>query len=171
MGNSYCGLEPTKYCGLEASDWIDIIGIVVNACLGLWIVHTIQSRATNRRVLKDHFIAEVKNIREEYKKLLSKLYGSSVPPKTIVPWFKLMNLKTYDLQNILEQRYKIPKKLLEPYQIELRELITESNDFISQFNNGTLLVLSSDLQNKLIRFQQSYDYVFNHIITKINDAD
>ncbi|PBQ30548.1 hypothetical protein CNR22_01770 [Sphingobacteriaceae bacterium] len=169
MGIACCCVENPTFCGLEASDWINIIGVLVNAGLGLWVVLTIQSRATNRRILKDHFISEVKNIRDEYKEFLSKLYGNSIAPKTVVPWFKLMNVKAADLLNLLDQRYSIHKKMLDAYQVELRELITNSPEFNAQFNN-TRLELSVDLQNKVIRFQQNSSYVFNHIITKINDA-
>ncbi|MDR2684961.1 MAG: hypothetical protein LBB53_06235 [Prevotellaceae bacterium] len=36
----------------DISDYISIVGIVVNSILAVWIVRTIQNKLTNKRVLK-----------------------------------------------------------------------------------------------------------------------
>ena len=60
---------------VSISDWISIIGIIINSSLSIWLVITIQNRLTNKRVLKDHFITEIKDIRSEYKIFLNNLYS------------------------------------------------------------------------------------------------
>ena len=41
---------------ISFSELIDILSIVVNSFLAIWIVKTIQNKINNKIVLKDHFI-------------------------------------------------------------------------------------------------------------------
>ena len=63
----------------------------------------------------------------EYKTFLTNLYLNTTHPQKIIPWFKLMNIKVDDLMSIVNAKYKIDEKKLKPYQIDLRELITNSS--------------------------------------------
>lgn len=157
------------FCSLEAADWISLFGVIVNAGLAYWIVRTIQNRLTNKRVLKDHFINEVKEIRNDYKVCLNNLYSNTTHPHRIIPWFKLMNIKIEDLMTIVNSKYCIDKNKLKPYQVELQELITNNSDFIMHYNNEKV-VFTEISRSQFIRFQQLHNQIFNDIIIKINDA-
>jgi hypothetical protein len=158
------------FCSLNASNWISILGIVVNSCLAIWIVRTIQNRLTNKRILKNHFINEIKEIRNEYSNCLNNLYSSKTHPKTVSPWFKLMNIKINNLMYILNKKYKIDPKSLMPYQYDLQELVTNNEDFISQFKADKAVLFSDNSKVQFIRFQQDNNQIFNDIIIKINDS-
>jgi hypothetical protein len=166
MGKTYCY---TLDFNFSNSDYIDVAGIIVNILLTIWIVTVIQNRSANKRVLKDHYINELKEIRNEFKTCLSNLYNDKVNPKNILPWFKLMNIKITDFIEEANSTYKIDKNILNPYQNELRELITENSDFISQFNLNQKLVLSVKSKNELMQFQQKHSKIFNQLIIKINN--
>ncbi len=168
MGTTCCCLR--LFCSLESADWIALFGVAVNAGLAYWIVRTIQNKLTNKRVLKDHFISEMKDIRTEYKNCLNNLYSNNTNPQRIIPWFKLMNIRVNDLMILINQKYKIDIKKLEPYQNELRELITNNNDFINQFRNDKV-VFSEASRSELIKFQQTHNKLFNEIIIAINDSE
>lgn len=157
-------------CSITIPDWINIGGILINAFLAWWIVRTIQNKLTNKRVLKDHFICEVKDIRLEYKNFLSDLYANKMAPTTILPWFKLMNIKVTNLMELLNQIYKIEKAKLSPYQNDLRELITENEDFIRCFKDDKL-DFSDESRKQIIQFQQKHYHLFNEVIVAINDMD
>lgn len=167
MGTSCCCLN--FFCTLEAADWIALFGVIVNAVLAFWIVKTIQNKLTNKRVLKDHFINEIKDIRNEYKTCLNNLYSNTTHPQRVIPWFKLMNIKVDDIMSITHLKYSIDKEKLKPYQIELQELITNNEDFMAQYN-GEKVVFSQTSRTQLIKFQQSHNQLFNEIIIAINDA-
>lgn len=165
MGAAYCWIN-----SLEPSDWIGIVGIIVNAALAYWIVSTIQNKLTNRRILKDHFINEVKEIRNEYRLWMNSLYSNKIPPKRVIPWFKLMNVKVTDLMILIHDKYQIDKLVLTPYQRDLQELVTNNEDFISQFRNSKPIEFSEVSKNSFLKFQQDNNHLFNTIIVKINDA-
>lgn len=168
MGTTCCCLR--FFCSFDTSNWIDLIGIIVNAGLAYWIVRTIQNKLTNKRVLKDHFINEIKEIRAEYKGCLNNLYSNNTNPQRIIPWFKLMNIRVADLMVLINEKYKIDEKKLKPYQNELRELITNNNDFINQFKNDKI-VFSEASRSELIKFQHTHNKLFNEIIIAINDSE
>lgn len=153
---------------VSISDWISIIGIIINSSLFIWLVITIQNRLTNKRVLKDHFITEIKDIRSEYKIFLNNLYSNNTRVKSVIPWFKLMNIKVIDIMRTINEIYKIDENILNPYQNELRELITENEDFISSFNLEQNIIFSDNSKTKIIEFQQKNNSLFNRLIIEIN---
>ncbi len=160
---------------LKTTDWVticlSIIGALINSALAVWIVRTIQNRVANKRVLKDHFISEVKDLRNEYRVCLDELHSNSMNPKAILPWLKLMNLKVDDLLDLMHKKYKIDKKTLFPYQHNLRELITGNVDFERDYQNSITINFSDASKNALIKFQQENNHLFNELIIEINDAE
>lgn len=170
MGTTYFCINSTPV--LTTTNWISILGIIVNSGLAIWIVRTIQNKLTNKRTLKDHFINEVKDIRNEYKTCLSNLYSNQTKPKKVIPWFKLMNIKVDDLMLLISTKYKkVERNFLNPYQIEIRELITENDDFISKFESDDTLNFSENSKSQIIIFQQKHNHLFNDVIILINDAE
>lgn len=173
MGTTCCCLNP--FSSLTATDWIALIGVAVNAILAYWIVRTIQNKLTNRRVLKDHFINEVKEIRSEYKICLTNLYNNKTHPENVIPWFKLMNIKVSDLMKLIHTKYKIPVNSLLPYQNDLRELVTNNDEFNHQFKEkkeaNKPVEFSDNSRHSLIKFQQEHNHIFNDIIVAINDCE
>lgn len=157
-------------CCITLENWIEIFAIVVNALVAWWIVRTIQNRLTNNRVLKDHFIEEIKDIRNEYRNFLNNLYAAKTEIRTIIPWFKLMNIRVSDLMTLIHQKYSIDQQTLSPYQNDLRELVTESDEFNMQFREGGNIIFSESTKTKLIEFQNTYNHLFNELIININDT-
>lgn len=169
MGAS-CGIT-SWLSNMESSDWIDLLGIGVNAILAFWIVKTIQNRLTNKRVLKDHFINEIKDIRNDYKLCLNNLYSDQTKPGKVISWFKLMNIRVNDVMSIVNLKYGVDVNKLAPYQRDLQELVTNNEEFINQFKSSENLVFTEASKKSLIIFQQQHSVLFNQIIISINDAD
>lgn len=165
MGATFCCIT------FGVDNYIAIGGIVINSVLAIWIVKTIQNRLTNKRVLKDHFIVEIKEIRAEYKSFLNCLYSNKKVAKSVIPWFKLMNIKINDILDLINEKYKIDKTILNPYQNDLRDLITENEDFIRCYESENPIDFSEISKSQIIKFQQDNNRLFNEIIVKINDED
>ena len=155
---------------LDHSDYVEILGVLINSILAYWIVRTIQTNLTNKRVLKDHFINEIKEIRNEYKTCLNNLYANKTHPKLVIPWFKLMNIRVNDTMNLINNKYKIEITKLNPYQITLQELVTNNEDFMNQFKNDKPVEFTEFSKVQLIKFQQENNQLFNEIIIAVNDS-
>ena len=165
MGIACCCVTEPMF---DIGNYIDVIAIIANVLLTIWIVLVIQDRSNNKRILKDYYINEIKELKNDYKVYLTNLYLCKVSPKNIIPWFKLMNIKVTDIMDEINCIYKIDKNTLNPYQNELRDLLTDNEDFNNQFNDEKLN-LSTTSKNSLIKFQQEKNKLFNQIILKINN--
>lgn len=82
-----------------------------------------------------------------------------------------MNIKLNDLMELISKRYKIEKNIFNPYQIELRNLITENEDYQNSYKSKKPIVFSNESKSSFIQFQQSNNHIFNEVIVSINDAD
>lgn len=154
---------------MNYSEIISIVEIFVNVLLTIWIISVLQKNLNNERVLKNHFIEEIKLIREDYRRQMTSLYSNSTHSTKITPWFKLMNIKVNDLMLLIEKKYNVDKSILLPYQQDLRELITNNEDFIESYSKKGKVVFSNASKNSLIVFQQKHNKLFNKIILGIND--
>ena len=67
--------------------------------------------------------------------------------------------------------YKIEKDILRPYQIELRSLVTDNQNFIQQYSSNTPINFESNSKEEFIKFQQKNSHVFTDLIVKINESD
>tara|TARA_R110002167_G_scaffold71696_9_gene202210 strand:+ start:7667 stop:8161 length:495 start_codon:yes stop_codon:yes gene_type:complete len=162
-------MECFRFCTIDNSDVIEIIGIVVNSILAIWVVKSLQNNLTNKRYLKDHLIQEVKDLRSEYKKFLNDLYGGKLKPQQVLPWFKLMNIKTQDTMDLIHQRYGVDKDTLKNYQIELRNLVTEQEEFNENYKENKNIKLRESSFRDLLIFQQENNSKFNKLIIDVND--
>lgn len=156
---------------LESADWIALVSIIINALLAIWIIKTVQNKLANKRVLKDHLISEIKDIRFEYRNMFQQLTNDKLRPQGVVPWFKLMNIRTKDLLSIANDKYNVKEDILEPYQIELRKVITELQEFIDCYKKNNKICLSPPSKGLIIKFQQRHNKIFNMLIIAVNDSD
>ncbi|MBK3516673.1 hypothetical protein [Carboxylicivirga marina] len=161
----------TQEICLSASEMIEASGIIINAILAYWIVRTIQDKLTNKRVLKDHFIEEIKEIRETYREKLKVLYTGNARPKGLLPWFKLMNIKIEDLLKLAHDKYQIDTSTLRPFQVELLEIVTENEDYEKNFRDNNKIEYSEVVKTEIMQFQQNNNHIFNELIIKINDSN
>lgn len=155
---------------LTASDLITVLGIIVNAFLAIWIVRQIQNRLNNKRILKDHFIQEIKDIRNEYRAFLNNLYSNKVLPSEVIPWFKLMNIRINDIMLIINAKHNIQIDIFNPYKIDLKNQITDNTAFINNFISNNPIILASTSKNRFYKFEQRNSHIFNDVIILINDA-
>lgn len=154
---------------LETSDIIEIFSTLINSGLAVWIVVTLQNSINNRRILKDHFINEIKELKNDYTSQINLIYSGNSKPKELTPWFKFMNIKSTNLLSILNKKYKINSRFLSSYQIDLRDIVTEFDEFKYNFSKNELIILGEDSKNILMKFQQQSIVVFNNLIIEIND--
>ena len=80
-----------------------------------------------------------------------------------------MNIKVNNLFYLLNKKYKINKKTLNPYQIHLRQIVTEFPEFEENYKANKQFILKDDSKSKIIKFQQDYNGIFNILIMEIND--
>jgi hypothetical protein len=156
---------------LEFSDYIEIFGIIVNFILAIWIVQTIQNKLTNKRVLKDHFICEIKELRLEYNDYIKNCYAGNLIPQETLRWFKLINIKTIHLMNDVQDLYKVSCPELTSFHNDLRDIITNSTEYSTNFRPNTPVVFSSITKRQMDLIQLTHYGLFNKLVRLVNDAN
>lgn len=154
---------------IDVSDVISILSIVVNAFIAIWVVSEIQKNTSNRRILKDHFINEVKDIKDLYKDKFNQIMTNKSKPKDLLIWFKVMYIKIDDLLKCLNELYDVDLAYLEPYQRDLRYIVTENSDFIDAFSSNSEIQVSTVFMRDLMDFHQKNHKIFNKLIIQINN--
>ncbi|MGO4708644.1 hypothetical protein AB4Y90_05890 [Chryseobacterium sp. 2TAF14] len=152
----------------DFSNIIDIVSMAVNAFLAVFIVKNIQKSQDNERVIKDHFINEVKAIKDQYAIFYNNVIYGRITAQGMLEWFKLMNIKVSDVSNMLEANYKIKNDIFNPFIINLPDLITNDNCYISQFRSSTFTI-DVPLKRKIFDFHSRNLKIFNECIIMINN--
>jgi len=67
------------------------------------------------------------------------------------------------------KNHSIDRKILYPYQVELRDIITEFDEYIDNYISNTNITLLPTSQLSIIQFEQRNNHIFNDIIVIIND--
>ena len=161
-------------CCLTLDQWIGhsltLVGIIVGGFLAVWVVKEIQNKLTDNRVLKDYFISEIKDIRDQYRSFVNDLLKGTVEAKSVMSWFKLLNIRTSDLMTCAQKKYGINHLLFEAYHYELLACITDSKAISEALTNNSNLNLYQDEKSQLINIQQKHLHLFNEAIIAINDS-
>ena len=159
---------------LSPSDWLSIvsiavsaIGIVVSAIVAIWIVDTLQKRLDRNHQLKDHFSKEVLDVREQYRRLVRDLTGTSQRPKQIVNNFKMTSIYANDLLKLLNTQFGTPTEILQPFQTELLSIATECDEYNNAYRRNRKFQYRKVTIDAIREFEKKHDKLFNEILMTI----
>ena len=112
-------------CDINWDAIVSVIGIIVNGLLAWWIVYSIQKKQDNERSIKDHFIGEIKGLRDDSKIFLNKTYNGELNQYEVVPSLKLLGITTTHLLNNLSYSFSIEKNYLNSYLVTKLLILVE----------------------------------------------
>ena len=163
------GSEDLIICGLQISNWISILDIIVTSIIGIWIVIAVQNNLTKSRYIKEYFINEVKDIRDLYKQFINQLYKNKISAVDIRDWFKIMSERTRNLDVFLHEKYNINNSLIVTKHAEIQQKITSMNEFNEHYSNPTVN-FSNSSKNDILRLHSELSCVLTQRIIDINSA-
>ena len=151
-------------CGLQISDWIAVVEIIVTSAIGIWVAITVQNNLTKSRYLKEYFINEVKDIRDLYKSFINRLYKSEISAIDIKDWFKVMSERTQNLDKFLGEEYcKFDK------HAEIQQTITSMDEFNENYKEPTISFANSS-KKEILKLHSELSCVLTQRIIDINSA-
>ncbi len=156
------------YTEFDFSNLIDLITLIVNVFLTIWIVKTVQENQNNKRTLKDLFINDVKEIKNNFSNFYNNLIRGNYSAREIIEWLKIINIKLNETNKFLNEKYGIENDYLTRYARELRELITNHSEFERQFRDQKVIP-NQDFKNSILNFYQQNSKIFTNTIVLIND--
>ena len=137
---------------MSCSDIISIVDIAITTFVGIWLAIGVQRSLTKNRYLREYFINELNNIREEYRSFFVDIYSGALSAKTIKDRLKIMSLRIGSFDKYIHQEYKINASLLKDAHVDFQQYITGDDEFNNQYNNDTV-TFSSNVKTELLRKQ------------------
>jgi hypothetical protein len=164
-----CYMILDLFNSLSTSDVINLAGIVVNIIIGAAIVFIIQKRLSDDRGVKDYFIKEVCDIKDEYSKFINKLFNSGVTTKHTLEWFKSISTRISQLEHFMEYELQIDSPSILILNRELHQIVTSSTEFNNSFKK-TSYSPSNASKNKISDAYKNLKFSFVRAIVIINKA-
>lgn len=155
--------------GLQISDWISIINILITSLIGIWIAISVQKNFTKSRYLKEYFINEVKDIRDLYKQFVNQLYKNRISAKDIKDWFKIMSERTQNLDIFIRKKYKIDNSLIVSKHAEIQQEITSMDNFNEQYRETTVSFTNSS-KNEILKLYSELNRILIQRVIDINST-
>lgn len=152
----------------DLSNLINLLGIITNVFIAIYIVKKVQESSINKRSIKDYFINEICDIENEYKKFYNSLLKGQVKPQKVLEWFKALNIRTDSITTTLSRKYDIDCNSLKNYRSNLLNLVTESSCYEENYNEP-FFEPSDDLKYQIFVYMQRNNTVFKDLVILIND--
>jgi len=137
------------------TDWwsngIAIADIVITSCLGIWIASSLHKNITKARYIREYFISELMEIRDDYSMFFKELYNGELAAQTISSRLKVISCRINNLDEYIHQSYQIEKTLLKDAHFKFQTYITGTNEFNDQysadkvkFDANTILLITKE---------------------------
>lgn len=161
-------------CALPfANDWLGIIDTGISLlgwAITLYIAVSISRKLDSERTLKNHFIDEVKIIREREETIFQYIIANNIKPQQLKSMMGNLNTNVGDLMNLLRNQYGIDDGFLNAFQWKYSQLITDDDDFTSNFKDDKKFNFKPQLLKDFSNYRADKLKLFNDLIVEINNA-
>lgn len=158
-------MDPYIYWKITVSDVIQIVGLLIT----IWIAIIVQRNLTKNRYLKDYFINELRNVREEYKLFFSELYSSKLNSKDIKNRLKILSMRLRSIDAYIDKNFTTKSSRLVDVHSEFQQYITGEDEFNSQFKAKSI-VFSESVKTQILSFQGNIVDSLTQRVVDVNNA-
>lgn len=162
-------LHNLRKFNLSTDNIISIISVVVTTIVGVYIARSLTKAQNNKRTLKDNFIAELKECREDYRYFLKQIYNGNMPAKELLVWFKMYNIRLTSIIEQIEIHCDTDGRDLQKSIFELRSYLTELPSYEKSFNRNDKFVLEDREKLHLVNLQQNFYPRFYGLLIDLNN--
>ncbi|WP_276682147.1 hypothetical protein [Empedobacter brevis] len=150
-------------------NYIDIISIFVNVLIAFYFSFWLQNRINNTKANKDFFINEIKDLRLDYKLFIDEINSSRLTKEQTLIRFKDFTMRIEAMKDIFINYYDELNTVLNEH-INIRTVITSSNDFNNNFDRNTILeIRSQSLKSNIRRGNKSLIKSIYNVVVNVNN--
>ena len=156
-----------------AQDWLSIIDTVITLVgwgITLYLAITINRKLDSERTLKNHFIEEVKEVREHEEEIFQYIISNDIQPHKLKSMMGNLNTNVSDLMNLLKEQYDIDESFLNAFQWKYSQMITDDDDFTTNYKDDVVFHFNAQLVRSFASYRADKLVLFNNLIVKINNA-
>ena len=154
-------------------DWLSIIDTIISLFgwgITLYIAISISRKLDSERTLKNHFIDEVKAVRNHEEAIFQYIISNSIKPQQLKSMMGSLNTNVGDLMNLLKDQYGIDDSFLNAFQWKYSQLITDDEDFTSNYKGDHEFNFKPQLLKDFSNYRADKLKLFNDLIVVINNA-
>lgn len=155
---------------MTITDIFSFIGIAVSIIFGFFISHLSSIRDTRTRIIKDHYIEQIKSIKGRVDKFFHQLIFGKSSFRKVVKWYDHIRLDITSVdvgvRKSLDLQMKEFGDILDKYYNE----ITGWSDFNDQYRL-IHYIPSTDSKEKLCSMKYQIDEFLNDYIQHVNQAN
>lgn len=127
-------MDPFVFWKIAVSDIIDAIALVVT----VWIAIVVQRNLTKNRFLKDYFINELKDLREEYRFFFIDLQNQKLNSKSIKAKLKILSLRIKTIEEYTTKCFSLEDSKLKDLHSNFQQFITGSKPYNMQYKSKSI---------------------------------
>lgn len=155
-------------------DWLNIViqcaTILIPSVVAWWVGNKIQKKLDNEKSLRSHIVNELLDIRTTYRRIADAVRSGNSTPKEIKSELSLMSVHITDLMALIKTRKgDVSKDFLLPYQLEFNTLITDDDNYISNYQDNKPFKIGERTNAGLTDFEKTHHHLFNDLIILIFD--
>ncbi len=156
-----------------AQDWLSVIDTFI--ALSGWIITVIiairiNGKLDSERTLKNHFIDEVKEIRDYEESIFRYVIDNSIKPQRLKSMMGNLNTRVSDLMSLLENQYNIQNGFLNAFQWKYSQIISDDDDYTNNFREDREFSFNHNLIKNYTNYRVDKLRLFNDLIVNINKA-
>lgn len=150
---------------ITVSDILQFVGLIVT----VWIAIVVQRNLTKNRYLKDYFINEIKDLRNEYRILFADIQSSKLNSETIKVRVKIISLRIKTIEDYSTRYSSIESSNLKLLHSEFQQFITGTDDFNNQYKENTIKFSDMTI-TKILEYQKDIVDELTLCVININNA-
>lgn len=150
---------------ITVSDILQFVGLIVT----VWIAIVVQRNLTKNRYLKDYFINEIKDLRNEYRILFADIQSSKLNSETIKVRVKIISLRIKTIEDYSTRYFFIESSNLKLLHSEFQQFITGTDDFNNQYKENTIKFSNMTI-TKILEYQKDIVDELTLCVININNA-
>ena len=154
---------------MSISDILAFFDIFVTILLGYYITHRVNVRDSRTRMVKEHYIYELKTIRSMVDSFFLDLYKGNLDGRQISDWYGHQQQILTSFDDGLRMALPIKKKKIEDVVNSIHETITGSDYFNDHFADEHYRMDNAE-KPVVIRLQENVNTEFNEYLVQINNS-
>lgn len=173
-------VEVTLLLSDNSRDIFDVLTLIIAAAslvvsalgvgLTYWLVSVVQNGINNRRLLKDHYIREVLELRLEYFDLFRSLQNGQINPKNLPYRFQQISIRVDDLMPGIKEDFCDVTEDLSAYHLEIFLGIEAISEYQAKYRANKKVFANKASKEALQELQRCSIGTFNSIIRQINGS-
>lgn len=153
----------------DLTDWVSIfVDIIIGGGVAWVLAYVVPKKLNDDRSLKDFFIQEFQNIKNEYNDFCKDICLSRLNASTIKESFKQLSLRLDEIQNVANRNLQVDINIMDELN-QTKIHVTGCPEMNELYSNPNI-EFSSETKNRIWQLQDVFNRNIISAIASVNKA-